>query len=149
MCNVASGSFSEYNSPSDVVADAAGVFALISPKWWPNNPGGVLVVPRIHVENIYSLPPDTGTPLWEMVQTVSVAMRSSYGCDGITIRQHNEPAGHQDLWHLHVHVIPRYDGDKLYELNDSATWYGEQDRSYYADLLRTDIRTSGSHPHDL
>lgn len=139
MCNVTAGIFSKYNAPSDVVAQSPEAFALVSPKWWPNNPGSALVVPRTHVENIYSLPPEAGTPLWSMVQRVAVAMRIAYVCDGITVRQHNEPAGHQDLWHIHVHVIPRYDGDRLYKLNDSAVWHREEERQPYADLLRAHL----------
>jgi diadenosine tetraphosphate (Ap4A) HIT family hydrolase len=39
---------------------------------------------------------------------------SRRGADGTSTRQHNEPAGNQDVWHYHEHVFPRYDGDELY-----------------------------------
>jgi diadenosine tetraphosphate (Ap4A) HIT family hydrolase len=41
-------------------------------------------------------------------------MKDAYRCDGVSTRQHNEPAGDQDVWHLHVHVLPRHQGDQLY-----------------------------------
>ena len=42
-------------------------------------------------------------------------LKEALACDGTSTRQHNEPAGNQhDMWHLHVHVFPRYDGDNLY-----------------------------------
>ena len=44
----------------------------------------------------------------------AVAMRAAYGCNGISTRQHNEPAGGQDAWHYHFHVFPRYHDDDLY-----------------------------------
>jgi histidine triad (HIT) family protein len=36
------------------------------------------------------------------------------GTEGTSSRQHNEPAGYQDVWHYHEHVFPRYAGDRLY-----------------------------------
>ncbi len=39
------------------------------------------------------------------VQRVAVAVKTAYGCNGVSTRQHNEPAGGQDVWHLH-HVFP-------------------------------------------
>jgi histidine triad (HIT) family protein len=41
-------------------------------------------------------------------------MKTAYSCDGISTRQHNEPAGSQDVWHYHLHVIPRYKDDQYY-----------------------------------
>jgi histidine triad (HIT) family protein len=41
-------------------------------------------------------------------------LRRAYACDGTSLRQHNEPAGNQDVWHHHVHVFPRFTGDELY-----------------------------------
>jgi histidine triad (HIT) family protein len=41
-------------------------------------------------------------------------MKAAYGCDGTSTRQHNEPAGHQEVWHYHLHVFPRFMGDGLY-----------------------------------
>ena len=79
--------------------------------------------------------------MWDLVQRVAVAMRAAYACDGISVRQHNEPAGGQDVWHLHVHVFPRYDGDRLYERNLEARWVATDERAGYARALAAD-RTS-------
>ncbi|HIW92490.1 MAG TPA: HIT family protein [Candidatus Corynebacterium avicola] len=136
MCDVVAGRYSEHNQPSDLVADRDTVFALVSPKWWPNNPGGVLVVPREHHENIYDIPRDVGHELWDLTQDIAVRMRETYGCSGITVRQHNEPDGNQDMWHLHIHVIPRHHGDNLYSLSDQASWHDADSRKTYADKLR-------------
>ncbi|MCL2515551.1 MAG: hypothetical protein FWF16_06340, partial [Microbacteriaceae bacterium] len=48
----------ELNLPSDVVAVTDRAFAQVAPKWWPGNPGAVLVMPRAHVENVYALSPE-------------------------------------------------------------------------------------------
>ena len=72
-------------------------YARISPTWWPVNPGAALVIPREHHENLYDLPPAAGHAVWDLTQRVAVAMRAAYACDGTSTRQHNEPAGGQDV----------------------------------------------------
>lgn len=85
----------------------------MNPKWKPTNPGAVLVIPIPHYENIFELPDVLGGPIQRAVRETALAMKSAYGCDGVSTRQHNEPAGNQDVWHFHIHVFPRYKGDDL------------------------------------
>lgn len=89
--------------------------AFVASHWWPENPGHVLVIPNSHIENIYEFPPALGADLMAVTQRVAVAMKAAYGCEGVSTRQHNEPAGDQDVWHFHQHVFPRWAGDRLYE----------------------------------
>lgn len=135
FCRLQDGLHDEHNQPRDVVAVTEHAFARISPKWWPANPGAVLVIPRAHHENLYDLPSDIGHGVWDLVQQVAVAMRATYGCEGISTRQHNEPAGNQDVWHLHVHVFPRYPGDDLYEQHRTVRWVPPEERAPHADRL--------------
>jgi hypothetical protein len=60
-----------------------------------------------------STPTDSRARSRSRLRTPSIAMARQP-------RQHNEPAGNQDLWHLHVHVFPRFEGDNLY-----GSWYRE------------------------
>ena len=71
------------------------------------NKGNLLVVPRQHIENLYELPLHLAEPLLRATQLAAAGLRQVLGCDGISIRQHNEPAGGQDVWHYHIHVFPR------------------------------------------
>ena len=121
--------------PLEVVHRDDDVFVKVNPKWWPNNPGGALVIPVAHYENVYDLPVNLGTPLQAAIRATAVAMKAAYGCDGVSTRQHNEPAGNQDVWHYHVHVFPRFAGDDLYRL-DGIRPSAEQMRDY-AERLRT------------
>ena len=61
------------------------------------------------------------------------------GCDGVSSRQHNEPAGNQDVWHYHLHVFPRWENDKLYFERRHST--SPEQRRPYAEKLRAWLRT--------
>ena len=72
------------------------------------------MIPNRHFENVYDLPAELGTPIQRAVRSAALAMKSAFGCAGVSTRQHNEPAGNQDVWNYHVHVFPRWHGDTLY-----------------------------------
>ena len=135
FCRLQRGVHNEHNQPGDVVGVTDLAFARVSPKWWPANPGAVLVIPRGHHENLYDIPPEVGHAVWDLTQQVAVAMRAAYDCEGISTRQHNEPAGNQDVWHLHVHVFPRHTDDQLYERHRSTRWVPPEEREPYAERL--------------
>lgn len=67
-------------------------------------------------------------------------MRATYPCDGVSTRQHNEPGGGQDVWHLHVHVFPRRIGDDLYASHQDTRWAAPEERATYAARLRAELR---------
>jgi histidine triad (HIT) family protein len=136
FCLVAAGGQDRYNGPGDVVYATEFVTAFISPKWWVNNPGHVLVVPNAHFENIYDITDDALAQVYMVAKRVAVAMKQAYGCDGTSMRQHNEPAGGQDMWHFHVHVFPRYQGDQLYKNDDQTRFVGAEEKREYAEKLR-------------
>ena len=130
VCNVVAG------EPGDsvVVTENEHALAIVSRRVWASGPGHVLVVPRSHYENLYDLEDQAALDIHRLTRTIAIALKRALGCDGTSTRQHNEPAGKQDLWHLHVHVFPRYDGDDLY-----GSWYRDathQERLDFAARLQ-------------
>lgn len=125
--------------PQDVVAERERAVAVVAPRWWPRNRGHALVIPRVHVRDLYSVAPDDLHAVMDLVQEVAVAMRATYGCAGISIRQHNETAGGQDVWHLHVHVFPRDEGDDLYGSAPLPGFATPEERLPFARLLRDEL----------
>lgn len=119
---------------SDIFYRSVYVSAFISSRQWTHNHGYALVIPNQHYENIYDLPVEYGGKIFGLVQKISLAMKYQYGCDGISTRQHNEPAGYQDVWHYHIHVFPRYTGDHLYTADYTEMAVAE--RAKYAKQLR-------------
>jgi histidine triad (HIT) family protein len=148
FCRLQAGVHDECNQPGDVVAVTDHAYARVAPKWWPRNPGSVLVISRAHVENLYDLTPEDNGAVWDLVRRVAIAVRQTYACDGTSVRQHNEPAGDQDLWHVHAHVFARHAGDDLYRRHDEARWVDAQQRAMYASRLRAalDLPTTFAAP---
>ena len=99
---------------SDIVYHDEVITAFIGSHQWPNNHGSVVVVPNEHFENIYDLPLSYALDIHRAAKRLAIAMKNAYACGGISTRQHNEPAGSQDVWHYHLHVTPRYSDDCYY-----------------------------------
>jgi histidine triad (HIT) family protein len=96
---------------TDIVFQSAEATALMATRNWPNNPGHVLVISNRHFENIYDLPVPVSIEIYSLSRRIAIAMKTEYGCDGITLQQSNEPARDQQIWHYHLHVITRYHND--------------------------------------
>jgi histidine triad (HIT) family protein len=141
FCALASGT--DTARQQDIVRRTAGALAFISPRWWPNNHGHVLVVPVGHYENLYDLPDEAGHAVHDLVREMAIAIRSTYGCEGVSTRQHNEPAGSQDAWHYHVHVFPRYADDHLYTSKPYREFVTADQRRPYAERLRDYFASEG------
>lgn len=136
FCSFAGGLESEYNKQGDVIFETDEVLAYTSPKWWVNNPGNVMLIPKMHVENVYDISDELLGKVYAVGKQVALAMKSEYGCDGVSFRQHNESAGNQEVWHFHLHVFPRWEGDDLYINHRNTRYVEESERAPYAEKLR-------------
>jgi histidine triad (HIT) family protein len=76
----------------------------------PRADGHALVIPKAPARNILDIAPDDLAALIREVQLVAKGVKAGMGADGITLQQFNEPAGGQVVFHIHFHVIPRWDG---------------------------------------
>lgn len=125
-----------YTNQNDVVYRDKQITVFIASHWWPNNKGHVIIVPNEHVENIFDLPDDLSAKIHSMERHVALALKKTYKCHGVSSRQHNEPAGDQDVWHYHLHIFPRYQGDQLYVNNLAKKLSDPKERNGYAEKLR-------------
>lgn len=136
FCIVAAGGDTSVNTQHDIVRANRLAIALISPRWWPNNKGHVLVVSKHHYETLYDLPREHGHAVQDLLREVAIAIRRTYGCHGVSTRQHNEAAGGQDVWHFHAHAFPRYIDDNFYASNPIPGFASFRERQVYATKLR-------------
>lgn len=136
FCSFVRGAESELNKLTDIIYQDEAVFAYMSPRWWVNNSGNVLVIPKRHIEHIYDIDEATLTKVYALGKRVAAAMKDTYHCDGTLFRQHNEPGGGQEVLHFHLHVFPRYVGDNLYQNHDQYRYVSAEERRPYAEKLR-------------
>lgn len=99
---------------SAVVLVDANVFALVPTHHYAGIKCNCLVVPRSHYVNVLDIPDNLGSDFFRATRRLALAMQNAFGCEGISTRQHNGPAGNQDVWHYHLHVFPRYSNDGLH-----------------------------------
>lgn len=116
FCSLAEGKSDKNrrSQPGDIIYRDRDILAFIAPDWWPKNPGHVLIAPIKHYENIYTLPDRLLSKIHILEKKVALAFKTVYSAPGVSSRQHNEPAGGQDVWHYHLAVFPRYPKDELY-----------------------------------
>lgn len=138
FCRIAAGEDlrDDFTKQTDVVFRDSAATAFVASAWWPANAGHVLVVPNAHYENVYTIPDDVLAHLQVVGKRVALAIRETYGCEGTSFRQHNEPAGNQEVWHYHLHVFPRYAGDRLYARSHERRDTTPAERAPYAAKLR-------------
>lgn len=79
----------------------------------PRCQGHALVIPKAPVRNVLDAHPDALAACLATVQKIAKAQLKAFGANGITIQQFNEAAGGQVVFHLHFHVLPRWEGVKL------------------------------------
>lgn len=77
------------------------------------NAGHVLVIPKQHIPMIYDLDSENAAQLFQTVTLVARAIRACFKPDGLTIWQSNGVAAGQEIFHLHIHLLPRYTQDNL------------------------------------
>ena len=79
----------------------------------PRSDGHVLVIPKTKARNLLDVEPDDLAELAKAVQIVGKAAKKALSADGLTIQQFNESAGGQVVFHIHFHVLPRFEGVAL------------------------------------
>jgi histidine triad (HIT) family protein len=141
FCRFISGIESDWNRLDDIVLRTERTTAFISPRWWPNNHGHVIVVPHDHVADIESIDDALLAELYVTAKRIARGMRVAYACEGTSTRQHNGADAGQEVDHLHVHVFPRYANDQLYARNDEHRFAAPAERALYAEKLRSALET--------
>jgi histidine triad (HIT) family protein len=103
-------------SPASIVYEDERVTAFLDIR--PLNEGHTLVIPREHYETVYDMPDDLNAHIYGIVKRIAIVVKNLMKADGITIIQQNGHAAGQEVFHLHVHVVPRYEGQKLPHFHD-------------------------------
>jgi histidine triad (HIT) family protein len=98
------------DAPASVVYEDERVMAFMDIQ--PVNPGHLLVVPRIHARDLASVEPEAGGWLFRVAMRLAEALRrSGLRCEGVNLFLADGAAAGQEVFHVHLHVIPRFLGD--------------------------------------
>jgi histidine triad (HIT) family protein len=103
-------------APASIIYENETVMAFLDIR--PLNMGHMLIVPKAHYIDIFDIPEEQLIQVHRIAKQVSFAVKKVTNADGISIIQQNGKAAGQDIFHLHVHVVPRYDGQKLPRFSD-------------------------------
>ncbi len=106
------------------------------------NPGHVLVATRAHVENVFGLDDTQAAAVFRTTAHVARASRAAFGAPGMNLFQANGKEGLQSVFHFHMHVLPRWDGDGM-----SLVWPAKNPSREalqgYADKVRAALASAG------
>lgn len=144
FCPIARGEL----DPEVVAFRDTHTFVIPSLHQRPQNLGHVLVLPISHIPYIYDMDTVVGGALMRTMSQVARALKKSSFAHGIVVRQNNERHGDQDVFHVHFHVIPRFEGDGFNQGEDRFP-YGmveirREVRLEQAARLRVELAASGA-----
>lgn len=120
FCQIVAG-----ESPVSTIYEDDQTLALMTIG--PVTPGHAMVIPKVHVPYMDDLDEDLGAHVFRVTQRVAKAIRSSgVRCEGINLFLADGEAAFQEVFHFHLHVFPRYEGDGF---GIEADWSNKPPRS--------------------
>ena len=104
FCRIARGEI-----PAEIIFqdDTAVAFMDVGPL----AEGHVLLISKVHAATVDELSADQAGALLRHIPALVAAVKSATGCEGVNVLQNNGPAAHQEVMHVHFHIIPRNSGD--------------------------------------
>lgn len=101
----------------------------------PATRGHVLIIPKEHFNDIYDIDAVTAGKLFQLATVVARALKEVLNCDGMNVLQNNGEIAGQTVFHFHMHLIPRYEGDTV-----TMKWEEHPMEDVDMEQLRQDIR---------
>ena len=96
--------------PSRIWLETSVGIAL--PDAFPVSGGHTLVIPRKHVASLFDLSLDEQAAIWQLVADARHQLQQRFHPDGFNIGVNDGQAAGQTVMHAHIHIIPRYSGDR-------------------------------------
>ena len=128
FCKIANG---EIPSKTLYEDDSFRVILDISPA----SKGHAIILPKNHAANLYELPDEDASKIMLVAKKVATVLKDVLHCDGMNILQNNGEAAGQTVFHLHVHLIPRYEND-----NVTIAWTAGAEGNTLADEVVEEIQ---------
>lgn len=107
--------------------------------FFPSEPatlGHTLLVPRLHVADIWTLPEEVAAHLGKVAVRIAAAVKRAVEPDGLNVIQSNGSAATQTVFHLHVHLVPRWENDAVGRIWPPETNYTEEQKDQVWERLK-------------
>lgn len=111
--------------------------------FFPTEPavlGHMLLIPRAHLPDIWAMDHETARDLASGTLHLAAAIRRAMQPDGLNIIQSNGAAASQTVMHLHIHLVPRFDGDRIGRIWPPESDYSEIAKDNAWSAIRTEAR---------
>lgn len=132
FCKIVQGSI-----PASVVYSDEKVTAFLDIQ--PVNLGHALVIPKVHARELSELDPEVGGQMFKAAMIIAEALRKSgVKCEGVNLFLADGEAAFQEVFHVHLHVIPRFRGDGF--RLDFGSSYGKKPERKEMDAVAGQIR---------
>jgi histidine triad (HIT) family protein len=99
--------------PSEKIYEDERTFAILDIN--PHNKGHALVIPKERYRNIFDIPEKEFCAMARAARKLARVIKEVTGADGINIGMNNEKAAGQEILHAHLHIIPRFNNDRVYQ----------------------------------
>lgn len=119
FCKIVSGEI-----PSKKIYEDADFLSFLD--IFPAGRGHSLVIPKEHHQDIHSVPSEVYAGLASVAKKIADHLQSRLDSEGTTIFQMNRESGWQTVFHIHMHVIPRWKDDSLHKPWDIAPANGDE-----------------------
>ena len=137
FCAIAHGK----DRSADIVCEADDWVAFFPID--PATPGHTLIIPRTHVTDLWQVEPDLGAKLMAAVIRVGRAIESSLEPDGMNLITSAGKTAEQTVFHLHLHLVPRWERDGFGRIWPKEHRFEDADLGDVADLIRRACRGDG------
>ncbi|SHM44775.1 histidine triad (HIT) family protein [Anaerosporobacter mobilis DSM 15930] len=106
FCKIAAGEIPSYTIYED---DDFKAFMDISPA----SKGHTILIPKVHADNLFELDETVASKLLPVAARIAKALKAELHCEGLNLLQNNGEIAGQTVFHFHMHIIPRYEVDKV------------------------------------
>lgn len=111
--------------------------------FFPTEPatlGHTLLIPRVHVPDIWSLPEEIAAHLSVVTVRLASAIQKAVAPEGLNVIQSNGAAATQTVPHLHIHLVPRWEGDAVGRIWPPETHYTDEQKNDVWERLKAGMR---------
>ncbi|GHE92408.1 HIT family protein [Streptomyces griseoluteus] len=132
FCEIAEG-----RSPADRVYETPEVLAFLPLS--PATTGHTLIIPKLHITDLWHADTRSLEPVMAASLVVAQALKTALSPDGLNLINSAGTAATQTVFHLHIHLVPRWDGDQMGDFWPESTPWSESKRATLAERIRKSI----------